>query len=218
MPPLPNIPNMMKVEIMGDYTSGYKWANVLHFIYSGPPPTSAQALAFASDIYTFWAAAMLGDVAPSSSLESVQVTDLSSDMGGKGQHLASSPGTSSADKLPGNVCTLVSYDSPLLYRGGHPRTYLPCGQDENLLDQGHWGSAYIGHIATQWGNFMANVIGDTQGPTAITELAVPAYKGHGGPYIPGTNIRITPIVISLAGTIFRVAAEIASQRRRIGRK
>lgn len=218
MPPLPAIPNLIKAEIAGTNNGGHQWANVMHFIYTGPPPGMTDCQNFANAIRAQFNLAFLSNMAPQASTETVTVTDLSSDMGAKAVSAFSSPGTSTADKLPANCCTLVTFTSPLLYRGGHPRIYLPTGMDENLQDMATWNSAYIAAMTTAFSNFMLNVVPTTSGATTITAPATPCYRGHGGPYIPGTNIRISPIVINLAGAFFKIAAELASQRRRIGRK
>lgn len=220
MPPLPAVPAVVKVAVKGHFSSGYNWANALHWTYGGTPPTSASCATLAGEIFTAYTGAFLGDMPTITYVDEVTVTDLSSSSGGEGNGgTANTPGTSSADKLPGNVTTLISKAIAQRYRGGHPRTYLPCGTDENLQDQGHWNSSYVTHILGQWTTFVDAVVGLSVGGTSLgQECAVSYYTTDYTTTPPSRVRRVTPLVYDIPLDGYSAQAEIASQRRRIGRR
>lgn len=219
MPPLPPVPNVLKVEIKGTYTSGYDWANVLHFTYGGGAPTSGDCASIASTVWGEYNSEFIPSTVPQQSLELVVVTDLASSTAATGEYVQHQVGTSSADKLPGNVCVLVSKYVPVRYRGGHPRTYLAIGADENLQDQGHWNSSFVTNTLTNWTNFIDGIIGTVAGTTAVgQECAVSYYTTDYSTTPPSRVRRVAPVVYDIPVDGYSIQAEIASQRRRIGRK
>lgn len=219
MPPLHPVPGVIKVAVKGKFTSGYNWANVMHWEYGGPPPTSAECAAFASDIYDNFFAQFGPLMVPQTSIEECIVTDLSSSTGGEGNHTAHNAGSSTADKVPGNCTFLISKTIFARYRGGHPRTYLNVGADEDLLDQGHWNGSFVITATTAWNTFVTDNIGDVQGSTTLgQECAVSYYETDYTTTPPSRVRRPVPVVYSIATDGYTGNAEIASQRRRIGRK
>jgi hypothetical protein len=220
MPPLPSVPNVIKVEIFGQYdeVGDYKWANVHHWTYGGGEPTSATCETIAQNIYAAWTEQFTEAQPPQMSLQGCTVTDLSSDMGGQGTYLLATPGGSSADKLPGNVCVLVSKTVDRRYRGGHPRTYLAIGGDENLQDQANWNAGMVTSTTVSWTNFVSGVTGFSVDGTSLgLECCVSYYSGI-DPTTRKPIRRDVPLVLDIPADGYTIQAEIASQRRRIGRR
>jgi len=219
MPPLPSVPNVIKVAVKGTYTSGYNWANVFHWTYGGTPPSPSACATLAAQIFNTYGGQFLQDMPPIQSMTDCVVTDLSSPTGGEGTFHNVTAGQSTADKLPGNVCTLVSKTIFQRYRGGHPRTYLPIGTDENLADQAHWNSAFVTHVTATWQSFVDSVVGLSDGGATLGQECAVSYYETDYTVTPHRRVRrAVPVVYDIAIDGYTIRAELASQRRRIGRR
>jgi hypothetical protein len=111
------------------------------------------------------------------------------------------------------VCVLVDYPVSLRYRGGHPRTYIVGGGDGDLdtagSDWSAWNSSFTTAVATSWAAFISGIEAITVGSTVMGTQCCVRYINAGAPLV-------APIVLPLAS--FSVQTQLASQRRRIGRK
>lgn len=218
MAPLPPIANVVKVIVTGTTTPG-EWANLFHASYAGPPPTSAQLDDISGQLADAWTAAtgitklQTADTA----IGQVEVVDLSSDMGAAGVTTVGVAGTNGEDPLPGNVCTLVSYKISRRYRGGHPRSYLNAGGDGNLLDMSHWNSGYLTEAHTALGIWVGALGAVASGGCSLTGMVCVSYVDRNINPVPPYR-RTVPLVepITFANTV--VDEQLASQRRRIGRR
>ena len=214
--PLPAVPNVIKAVAEGVTSFAKNWLNLFYFLYSGSPPTLPTLIDFASQIYDAFSGNFSPLQPPSTTLEQVSVTDLSTDMMPTGISATSTPGTSTADKLPANCATLVNMDVGMRYRGGHPRNYLYCGTDENLLNESEWNAAYLTTATNAFRNFIAAVNGLSSGGTVVGSHVMVSYFG-GVPTIDGkSQRRVVPLVLPISG--FTVNPIVGSQRRRLGRR
>lgn len=220
MPPFPSVPNAVKLVMEGTYdeVGNYKWANVFHFSYTGAPPSYAQLESMAVAAFAGFVEAFSPLMPPSMSITSCTVTDLSSDMANEAEDVDLAPGTSTADKLPGNVCVLVSKPVARRYRGGHFRTYLACGTDENLQDQANWNEAFVGTVTDAYTSWVEAVVGSGTGGFVVTgEIGISYYQGV-DPATKKPIRRDVPLVLPIVTSALSVPQEIASQRGRIGRR
>lgn len=217
--PLNPVPNVLKCFLEGwtDNTDKQKWGNVLHFEYSGSAPTNAQCATMAGTIATAWGAHMAAECPSPTQLTSVTLTDLTSTSAGEGQWLGTSAGTRGDDSIPANAAVLISYPSALRYKGGHPRTYLYILGNADLTGSGQWTP--LGEVESHWQAFLTACLAAGTGGTVISQFCSVRYKGkflpNGGPphyYLDTPIVNVIPIGEAVA------QAEIASQKRRVGRR
>lgn len=219
MPPLPNVPDVVKVQVKGTFTSGYNWANVMHFSYGGSAPSSATCAAIATQALYQYQFYMLPLMGATTSINEAIVTDLSSSSGGEGNNINDQPGTRTGGGIGANATFLISKTIFTRYRGGHPRTYLPIGLSPDLANEGHWTSGFVTSATAAWQSFIDNMIGFSSGGVSIgQECAVSYYETDYTTTPPKRIRRTTPVVYEIAVDGYRGNAEMASQRRRIGRK
>lgn len=210
MPARPFVPNVLKVEWFGT-TGFYNWAVIHHCSWSGTSPSVAALDSFAATLGALWGADIKTYYAPSTVLETVTLTDLTSALGNQGLANPNTAGSSANIGSPANAAVLVNYPSSIRYRGGHPRSYWPAGNYAALVDDTHWTSAFI----TQMETFMTALQNDyntlTSGGTTLAGQCAVSYVTALAP-------RVTPLVMPIAPGSYTVVARVASQRRRIGRK
>ena len=219
--PLAPIPDCLQVFMEGwvDNTDVYKWGNVLHFGYSGTAPSNATCATLASHVSTTWGTDMAPECPAPTQLVKVTVTDLSSASAGEGAWLGSIAGTRGDDSIAANGAVLISYPSATRYRGGHPRTYLYCLGNADFNGAAHWSNAGALEVQTHWQSFLNGIVGYTTGGTTVSSFGFARYHGrylaNGGPphyYLTAPFFTAIPPSLAVANT------EIASQRRRVGRR
>jgi hypothetical protein len=216
--PLPAVPNVLRM-VIGGLTGTYDWDNVLHWQYAGPAPSASTLTTFAGGTATNWQSDMAPEVPSPTSLTKVTITDLSSESAAEGEWVGGIAGTRGDDPLPGNAAGLISY--PVVnarYRGGHPRSYLVVGGVADIEDPAHWSTAFTAEYQAHWRSFTSATGGfAAAGMTIVSQVAV-SYVGKYKPLVPGTNYP-TPEILSFGGTSTGVShQELASARRRIGRR
>lgn len=219
--PLPPIANMLRVVISGEIDASdiFPWANVLHFGYTGPAPTNAVCAAIAGDVSTKWATHMAPECPSPTTLTKVTVTDLTSATAGEGEDLSVQTGTRGDDSIPANAAALVTYPSALRYRGGHPRTYLYVGGNADLNGAAKWSDLFTAEFVTHWVAFLNDVLTISQSGTAVDSFASIRYYGKFLPNDGPPRYRlVTPLVNPIVPATAVGQFEIASQRRRIGRR
>jgi len=219
--PLPPVPQHIKVSITGttDATDAIPWAVVLYFRYTGGPPAPADVAALAADIITAWTAWVPPLQNTSIVMRDVVVTDLSSTSGAEAKVPATVAGTRAGVQQPANVAVLVSYPVVTRYKGGHPRTYLLAGVAGDTLNASQWTAAFVTNVTTDWRSFLTAVIGSTSGTTTIAALSAVRYYGKFLPNSGPPRYRLTtPVASDLVVNQATVDVEMASQRRRIGRR
>lgn len=219
--PLNPVPQVLRVFIEGkvDNENIYKWGNVLHFHYHGGPPSNADCLTLATDISTAWGTFMAPECPSPTHLTNVVVTDLTSDSAGEGAIIVDVAGTRGDDSIPANAALLITYPSGTRYKGGHPRTYLYVLGNADLEGAAKWSTAATAEVQTHWQEFLTGVAALGAGSTVLDNFGFVRYHGkflpNGGPphFYLDTPI-YTPITIANAFAI----QEMASQRRRVGRR
>lgn len=219
MPPLPPVPNVLKFEIQGlsSATQPFIWANVLHWAWSGTAPTAAGCATLAAQIVTQWTSHMAPECPSTTLLTSATVTDLSSNTAASGEDLVSVAGTRGDDEIPASAAVLIHYPVQVRYRGGHPRSYVMAGGNADFADASHWTTAFanecLSHWQSCWGAFNAGLVG---GISLGSQVAVSYYDRQLNPTPPYR--RTTPLVYAINVFGSTVDTQIASQRRRIGRR
>lgn len=219
--PLPPVPNWLRVVLQGEIDNKdiYPWANVLHFEYAGTPPSNAVCATLASDVATAWGAHMASTAPSPTHLTQVTVTDLTSDSAGAGEWLGDTPGTRGDDSIPANAAFLVTYPASSRYKGGHPRQYLYVLGNADLDGAAAWSDAGVNEVITKWVAFLGAVSALSASGTALGSFGAIRYYGKFLPNSGPPRYRLTtpiPMVINTAEA--GGVKEIASQRRRVGRR
>lgn len=210
MPARPFVANVLKVVYNGT-VGPFNWAIVTHCSWSGTTPTAAILNALAADIHTAWAASMKPEIASSCVLSAITLTDLTNSSGAQGVVSPNEAGTNGGVCTAGNTAVLVTYPSSIRYRGGHPRTYLLPPIQSQLADDGHITTGFATAIATAWNAVLATYYGSSSGGTTLAGQCAVSYVTALAP-------RVTPLVMPIAQSSITVHTQLASQRRRIGRK
>lgn len=219
--PLPPVPNWLRVVIEGeiDNEDVYPWANVLHFEFAGTHPSNAVCATLAGDISAAWGTHMAPECPSPTQLTKVTVTDLTSDTSGSGEWLGNIVGTRGDDGIPANAAMLVSYPATLRYRGGHPRQYLYIGGNADFEGSAKWSTLFTAEGESHWRAFLAAVEGLSASGTALGSFGAIRYYGKFLPNSGPPRYRLdTPLPMVIDITQAVTAQEIASQRRRIGRR
>jgi hypothetical protein len=196
----------------------YPWKNVLHWTFSGGPPSPVALATQALGIATNWTATMAPECPVHITLTKVVITDLTSNTAGQGEWIGNVPGTRGDDTLTANAAMLVNYPVDMRYRGGKPRTYLAVGGNADNSDAAHWSAAFVAEAESHWRNHTMYIASSGQtGYSMGTQCAI-SYVGKYRPNVPGTNYP-TPLILSFDSNQAGVTvAQIASQKRRIGRR
>jgi hypothetical protein len=221
MPALPPVANVFKIVVSG--LSGavldLVWNNVFHASWAGATPTTAIANAIAESLYNNWFEGILANIqTEDTSLESVEIIDLTTDSGASGLSTSESFGSNGEDPLPAQVCTLISVDQARRYRGGHPRYYLNAGGDGNLASMNQWNTGYLDEAQTQVDSWFGDtgLHGASSGGCALTGPVCVSYVDKALNPVPPYR-RTDPLVEPIIVDSWIVDEQIATQRRRVGR-
>lgn len=221
MPPLPSVPDVIKVEhlftVGGDVNVQTRW----HLGYTGGAPSNANCTAFAVSMQTAAAANFPALMDTNTSLQGVVVTDLSSPSGGSGDSLSGHAGTRTGELLAAGVAVLCHQPIARRYRGGKPRTYWPFLTAADMVTRQLWASAATTAVAGALETYLAAIESLSEGTTTLTGLvSVSYYEG----FTPVTNpitgrtkdvakLRTGGPVVDVI-TSLSIGAAPASQRRR----
>lgn len=219
MPPLPLVPNVIKVAIECQGNDGRLAVNVFHMTYGGGPPSSSDCVNIATQFWDQWVDNFTPTQPAQTSLTKVTVTDLSTDTGGEGEWTNGStpvPGTSVHGMVPLHSCALLSKFVDKRYRGGHPRSYLPIGTTEDLNDDGDWKASSYGNWITFWTDMLSGVIADNPyGSTNIGEECAVSYVSKiENPVYPYRRAVPEVYDIPIDGG-YTMTGQLATQRRRV---
>lgn len=209
MPPLPPVPQVLKIQILGT-NEGQNWANVFHAKYTGGPPTAAECAALADDFLGNYASNVMPHVGEAWVLQECKVTDLTSDTSNAGEATGSTAGSLIGPTWSAQVACCVSWPIARRYRGGHPRTYFPPGLETDSLDTSHWKPAYLANIQAAALAFQVGVDVTAEGSVTACKLGCVSYVLAGAP-------RDVPLFFPFTGGP-AVHSRIDTQRRRLGRE
>lgn len=216
MPPLPVVAGVLKVVISGTIGT-YNWANVYHCQYTGGPPDVADLNTFTTALATSWNTNMAPNAQTDVLLTKVTATDLASTSGSEGVWSGSHAGTNSGQINAANVSILVDFPSSYRYRGGHPRAYIVPGSAPNLTDAAHWDTTIVANVLTGIKVLLGLFYTSSYSSFSASGQCAVSYVNKVINPTPPYR-RTTPLVMPIAQNTMSVISEVASQRRRIGRK
>jgi hypothetical protein len=206
--PLPAVPGVCRVVLEGT-SIGRNWANVYHVQYTGAIPTAGNLGDFGSGFAAANSAALLGMMNSESTIEQIQITDLSSVTGAQVVTHVGENGTRTGLPIPASAAFLVNYPSSFRYRGGHPRSYYFWGVQTDILNQANWSTTFVGAASGVAANVTASFAAGAFGATTFTSQCAVSYVTGGAT----PRYRTPPIVQPI--TITEPSSQIASMRRRM---
>jgi len=223
MPPLPDVPGVIRVDIKYTNATDLDILTRLHFRFAGGPLTNGQAAAWAESIVAS-AAGLDAWMHEDTEITLVTVTDLSTSSAGVGSYPADITGSLTGGLIALGTAFLVNYQISRRYRGGRPRNYLPAGDAAVLETSRSWTTAFQTVVTNSWNTFIADCI--TDAPSGITDVAHVNVTYYGPPnYTKGvlpervktysTKLAV-PIVDDINSTTYSLIP--SSQRRRSGQK
>lgn len=223
MPALPPVPKVLQLAFGTlDATNNYLDINRLHFAYTGTAPSSAQLVSFATTVLTAFGSALAPSMISDLTISSLVAADLSSPTSAVASVSASVVGTLTGGPLPAGTALLMSATVARRYRGGHPRSYLPLGDDSKITNSTRWLGAFVTAVNTAWAGFITAVEGaGWTGAGTISPVNVSYYEGFTNLTTPNMRnynvpkLRVGgPVIDPIVGYIGR--ARIATIRKRIG--
>ena len=215
--PLPPIANVLRVSCQG-LVGDRPWANIFHFSYGGAEPGAGGCFGIAGEVAGEWESALTPLQDTSTSLQAVEVTDLTSDIAGQGTIDADTVGTLAGDYLSAAASFLVNYAVDRRYRGGHPRTYLSVGVWDSLATPQTWSTDFQEAVSNAFQAFIGSVI-TTYGDTTLTGMVAIQYKQKVPDSIPPVEeYRDPPIILGINPTNANYELTLGTQRRRIRKR
>lgn len=223
MPALPDVPQVLRIDLRGSLSTDVDVLTRLFFKYSGTAPANSDLITMASAIATAWEDAK-NLYSGEFFLTYIEVTDLTTTSSAQGTWSGSVEGTNDGGILTAGSCFLVNYQIARRYRGGKPRTYLPIGATSNLTSERAWNSDFVTDVQDLWGAFITAILALPAGPAALLWQANVSYYGPPNRYVgvaPArvktySTVRDAAIVDEVLGTTY--SSIPASQRRRNGQK
>lgn len=203
MAPLPPVANCLKVALGWSADNDTGALTILHFRYTGGPPTSAQCVSMAAAFSAAQAARFASLLNEQSSIGECVVTDLTSSTSGQGAGGATVAGTRAGSELSAGTAALVNLHIARRYRGGKGRSYLPLGVAGDITT-GRWTSAFETAVFNAYTDFQSDALGVGVGCT-IASPCLASYRLNGAARNPG----VTEDVLS-----WTTQPLVASQRRR----
>jgi hypothetical protein len=220
MPPLPDVPNVLAIDLK--FTVGN--ANVLsrvHVNYASAAPTSHTLNEYAASIDDGIAAHLLPLFSTEVRTAEIVVTDLTSRTSARG--IAESR---QAGRRPGllngaAVAALINFKVARRYRGGKPRLYVPFFVASDLTPGLTWSDSALEAGTAGWAAFMAGLLTHTPAPLRLLEqVNVSYYEGFQAVTDPVTGRSRNVSQLRSEGpevdgiTAFSINPKLGSQRRR----
>lgn len=209
MPPLPVVPNVVKLVVGGTYHDA-KWLNIYHVLWSGTAPTASALTAWIGYLSSNAGPLYADEMSVDNELTSWEATDLTTDTGATATVPDSIFGVRTGDFMPAGVAMVASLEISRRYRGGHPRKYLPWGTAGTMASGStkDWDSGFISDCQTKFTDFLSQLIGGTYGGCNFVDNVSVSY-------VTGGARRVTAVVDPIISSIIR--QRICSQRRRLGK-
>jgi hypothetical protein len=219
MTPLPTVANVARIQLGYAIGEDVTTESSIHVQYTGGTPSTAGLNAFAAAIAAAWNTDLTAQHMTDRILTSVTVTDLANPTSTAGVWAGSHAG-SMLGQMPASTCVVVSFRIARRYRGGHPRAYIPMGNQISQFDAQKWSGTAITGFLSAWNAFIAAVLAFPGPPALSGQVSVSYYSGGtwiqhmpSGVWKFHPTLRGTPVVDPVVNTT--IGARIGSQRRRL---
>lgn len=221
MPPLPDVPNVIRVDMNTSWDDDPHLGNRSFWKWSGGAPSNTDLDTLSASVATAWNT-LFGPLANTSvSLVEVVSTDLTAPTASRGTWLGSHVGTRSGTHLSRNDAALINFGIARRYRGGKPRVYMPLGVAADLTTSAEWTTAFQNAVTTAWEDLQITMGATVVGTTDIgSQVNVSYYQGFDSFQNPVTlrwrNVP-TPRRAALEDVVTSALCNplVGSQRRRV---
>lgn len=203
MAPLPPTANALKVQLGWSDDNDDGAMTVLHYQYSGGPPSSAQCVSMAAAFSAAQSTRFKALLNTDSGTFTCTVTDLTSSTSGQGSGGEFVAGTRAGDDLSAGTAALVNFQIGRRYRGGKPRAYLPLGVGGDIVG-GRWSGSFVTAVFNAMTDFQSDALSLGVG-CAITQPICVSYVSDGAD-------RAVPLKETILG--WTISPVVGSQRRR----
>jgi hypothetical protein len=205
MAPLPPAANVIKYTQSWILQGNLRAESILHFLYAGGPPATADCQAIAAAIQASAVTNFKGRMGSNNKVGLGTVLDIASNTGAQGQGGITTSGTLATLSNPASTCVVVNHQIARRYRGGKPRTYCPFGTANELNSEGTWTAAFTGNVSTSFSTFLTTALAASSGGVTLTHFVNVSYFHAGA-------LRGTPVVDNIVASLAR--QPIGTQRRR----
>lgn len=201
----------VRVAFEGLTPAGVNWANVFWWNAPGSSmPSVAQCSSLAAAMYTAYSGTLLGEIGNDATLERAVVNWYGAQPAQvTGAHEASTAGGAGAATEVDSLSAVISWAIFATWRGGKPRTYIPCLPSTAFSSTNRLDPTFITALTTDAGSFIAAMNGISVTPFGAGVLALQSF-------FSGNVARTPPVMFAL--TSAQVHPRISSQRRRLGRE
>lgn len=206
MPPLPDSPSTIRLRVVGT-NQGSPWNAIFHLQYTGGAPSVANLNTLCGSFLSAVASNLLALSNPLVVLASADAQDLTNAGAATGAATNTSPGTRTGTPLPASAASTISWKINNRYRGGHPRTYWPGGNQADLLNGRMFTDAFITTADAAVGAFLSAVNAITTGGITYKLICL-SYMRHKVALSPPVPYTIQSALIN---------HRLDTQRRRLGK-
>lgn len=206
---LPVAPNCLKFRWVGTYQAA-KWVNVGHIQFASGTPNSTDLNTIAGSLAGIWNTRIAPQIRTDVALTLTDVVDLTTNIGNYGSSNVGHNGTfAGGTALPANVAVALSWKTPLHYRGGHPRTYLPGVPSTQTTNNQFILGTYQSALQAAGTGIINDINGLTSASTGALTFVMVSYHSHKTMRAQGTPFPITACVVH---------PRLDSMRRRLGKE
>lgn len=207
MPARPPAQYVSKMVVSG--TAGTtNWANVYYFQTPGHALTVADYTFIYAYIETDLLRPYIHNMDVLHTVTGVDFQDLTSSSGASYFVNPNVIGTNAGTALPASCCVLISHAIARRFRGGHPRHYLPFGQNTDTVDNVNWTNTFLTNVQNDMNDFFTQVHLALVADTGSGEMGSLSYYSALAP-------RVTPEFDPFLSSA--VKPRVCSQRRRLGK-
>lgn len=206
MPFIP-VAQVVKLIVSSD-VAGETVNNIFH-VQLPSPATVADVNYLAAAVLTSYQNRFKTRMTTAIQIDQCEAVALDSSSAPAGVSVSPLRGTiTTATSVPNNVSGILSWKTPLRYRGGHPRSYMPGLSQGDLDDQRNWTLSATALLAAAGAGFRTDLNAMSPPDAGVADMCVVHYSR--------AHVALTPPQIE---SIIGVQAEqaIGSQRRRLGR-
>jgi hypothetical protein len=178
MPPLPAVPNVVKMQMQFFKGNEVHIATNNYFSYSGSAPNASACAAIAGSWQGLANTNLKSLMASGDVLENTYLQDLASSSGADGNSGSPLTGTRSGGSLFGGTALVLNHIIARRYRGGKPKNFLPFGTLTDVYTAQTWQSSFLSAVNTAWAAMMTGFLGTSSGGCTISEhVNVSYYDG-----------------------------------------
>lgn len=207
------VSNVIQFRFGGSYQN-QPFLNVMHWEYSGGPPSATALKELCNDALGVWDTNFSAILNTTVSLNTVRGLDLSApDAPQSASDVPAAVGDLVGTPLPVNVAMCISWLVNYRWRGGHIRTYLPAGATQSVSNGNSWSATALTNGRLAVSGFLSGMNAMTAGAVSGKLVGVRRFQTTVAGQ-PPTQIT-PPLVLPIVGSI--VDSRLDSARRRLGR-